>query len=535
MQSISALVQSLSVIFSLLQMAVIVECYQRFESQKLVGRQYPWHALEQCQERKSILERKTEHPREHRRQISQLSSPAMEFPDVMKGFKEKFDDDDNGQDDVQNLDEKGDRVESGSIVHRKTLFVDENNFDNSGLDKSSLRNKSSMESIVENNSIVRTTVEVGSVEALNRASSVSEQQANNNLDNVVVEAAAVVGDRSRAFGRPQTKEQGKALPPDVDEIKLLEVGRTTTMAVIKESGKSEDQTDSMAINVVPDGRPTQLTEQIVDFDTSPSSPPPPLPPIQYNKILNYPLNRLSAMITDMMMLNTELFIKERVPRLPEIVVNHEFQSQHQQEAKAAEAAKSAEIEEATDEVDGNLLVLPRRRRMVVGIGQDNFFGKVIAFTGWALFLLMRMLSLSLFAYFYLRETFYICVGHYVLMLVCLFYEVKFHEKMERMLFYFFLAYVYIFCILEFKIKFVHIRVWYGMYIGFVVTQNLALSVWWYAEMNFESWWFEYSFRAILYSGGLSVCCLTVYYALLKPEDKFFYEIVENEPETNENP
>ena len=184
-------------------------------------------------------------------------------------------------------------------------------------------------------------------------------------------------------------------------------------------------------------------------------------------------------------------------------------------------------EEGHDEVDGNVLMMPRRRRMVVGLEQEDFFAKTVAFLGWLFFLLMRVLSLSVFAYLHWREALYICAAHYVVVLVCLLYEVKFHPKAERLLFYFFLSYVYVFVIMEFRIKFVHLRMWYGLYVGLVLTQNFLLSMWWYvAVMDLELWWFDYLFKTILGSGVLSLSCLLVYYLRLKPKDKVLFELME---------
>uniref|UniRef100_A0A7G3B3A9 XK-related protein n=1 Tax=Lutzomyia longipalpis TaxID=7200 RepID=A0A7G3B3A9_LUTLO len=150
--------------------------------------------------------------------------------------------------------------------------------------------------------------------------------------------------------------------------------------------------------------------------------------------------------------------------------------------------------------------------------------------GWVLFLLMRMLALSLFAVFYVKATGYLCLSHYLLMLIWLFIETRFHEKAERDLFYIFLAYVFIFSIIEFKIKFRNIRIWYLLYCGIVLTQNVVITLWWYITDEFQSWWFHYLFTMILLSGALSIGCLVTYYIILKPRDKVLFEITNQSQE-----
>ncbi|KAJ6637185.1 hypothetical protein Bhyg_09913 [Pseudolycoriella hygida] len=52
-------VQVISIIFSLLTMAMVASSYQRFESQKVVGRNYPWSSEVQCSTRRKQFRRTT--------------------------------------------------------------------------------------------------------------------------------------------------------------------------------------------------------------------------------------------------------------------------------------------------------------------------------------------------------------------------------------------------------------------------------------------------------------------------------------------
>lgn len=60
--SFAAFVQILSIIFSLIKMAMTVESFHRFESQKIVGRSYPWSSAQETQARKRHLNRTTSVP-----------------------------------------------------------------------------------------------------------------------------------------------------------------------------------------------------------------------------------------------------------------------------------------------------------------------------------------------------------------------------------------------------------------------------------------------------------------------------------------
>lgn len=468
-------------------------------------------------------------------------------------------------------------------VGRKTLHVDQNNFD---IDKKSLRRKSSFMGLSVL-TVEKAVAGIYDIEIDGHADPISGQGDNHTDDEKRALRADV--DKIKLLPGPQSQDdqqdaggghvEGPSYQPSnnghrMGQPKAINVDPLTTMNVIEP--EEEQLTDAWRRNNQK-RRLSYLAQDVADlydddgddynFDTSPTSPPPALPTSTlspFNKILNYPLNRLST-ITDMLLLDTELYVKDHVPRLPEKIARHEFKSHHSMGKADARPTTTTVINPAdddavknsiaiktlhpdtttkqlsttpfavdipgdhptADECDGNVLILPRRRKMVIGLEQEDFFAKTVGFLAWTFFILMRMLALSVFATLHWRETIYICLGHYVVVLACLLYEVKLHAKMQRLLFYFFLSYVYVFVIIEFKIKFIHLRVWYGLYVGLVLTQNFLLSVWWYmVVMDLELWWFDYLFKTILGSGALSLCCLLVYYLRLKPKDKVLFELME---------
>lgn len=249
------------------------------------------------------------------------------------------------------------------------------------------------------------------------------------------------------------------------------------------------------------------------IDNSPKYEAPPPPDITTEVI-----NRIS-MLKDMFILNTELYVKEKVPRLPSSLFEQKLDNvDHQQSNDINNGINRNDIVD-----DGDVPIMPTRKKIIYGIEQDDFIAKCVAFIAWILFLIMRMIALSTFSVFYPSECVYMCIVHYLIILAALLNETKFHEKIERIYFYAFLAYIYIFCILEFKIKFRKPRYWYIGYISFVLIQNLTITLIWYLLAEFETWWFKYIFNIIILSFCYCVLCLFMYFCLMKPRDKILFK------------
>lgn len=435
-------------------MAIITSFYQRFESQKIVGRNYPWCTKTQIAERIKILKDTT---CDHSEIVSQ-SRPISEFPSLLNQrpsviFEEVEDDSDIENDDVL----------------RKSLNVNKDNFNKHSvktLDDPNIPTTSNFQSITDDDKIRNARVKFSP----NKDEIFSYDTVDGDFEEKKL---------NRLFSSDSNNIPDDDLMENIDDIKNY----------IRQT----------------DGEPAiRLSKRTSNYDAVPQTPPPPTPPDADRFHVREALHRLSS-FKERMVLNTENYIKEHVPRLPAGLFEH---------------PEDEDNLSGGDEVD---FPLPTRRKMIEGIEQDDFIGKSVSFTGWVLFLVMRILSLSVFSVFYLKATLHLLYIHYFLMVLCLFYETKFHEKIERIYFYLFLGYIYIFSILEFKIKFVHVRQWYSGYVGFVFTQNIVISMIWYGFADFNSWWFHYLFALIIGSGMLSLACLLFYYFLLKPADKILFE------------
>lgn len=391
-------VQIVSIVFSFLTMASTIATYQRFESQKIVGRCYPWSPEEQVKARRRNLLRMTSTAESLLVRNSEAVTPQSNpvTPSIMKNFYSRYGEGPSNQQWDQN-------------------------------DLSA-----------------------------------------NITDDDKLTASDTVDSQSPTVSFKQE------LIENIDEIQEY-VRRTDDYKLT--TGEQEDP----------------VIEEV--FDQSPRTPAPPTPTAY--------LFKRASMLKNMFVFDAQSFIKDHVPRLPEGMFE-------QDEKKTA------------DETDGDALSLPSRKQMISGLEEDDLVGKAISFAGWIMFLLMRVISFSVFYVFFPTFFWMVCLNHYLLMIACIIYEVRFHEKLERYFFYLFLAYIYLYSLLEFKIRFIHVRTWYVGYFVIVFAENIVMSALWYNLGVFESWWFDFLHFVTITSGVLSLLCLSFYYAFLRPKDKLLY-------------
>lgn len=158
---------------------------------------------------------------------------------------------------------------------------------------------------------------------------------------------------------------------------------------------------------------------------------------------------------------------------------------------------------------------------VKGMVDDDFAGKSIAILWWFTFLLARVLALSAFAYFYFVETIYLVSSHYILVIAVLVYDVK-SDSMNRgkLPFFIFLGYIYIFCIIEFKIKFKKATVLYYGYFFLVFFENITMClIWFYQKLDTlqTDFWFKYIFYIVLLASVCSLSSMIFYMTINKPQ------------------
>lgn len=463
--SLLATAQGLSLAFSMIKMASTVMTYQRFESEHVVGRSYPWDPMRRVTNQRHTFRRSTsriEAIRSRHASRTPTWTPQVDLNETLNG-------------------------------------------DTDSVKLSQLRR-----SYMGNLNIIEPTT----VEPTVRRSHSEEIKQDDTLNKIDVEIDRNVTDDDKL-------EEIQLLPP-IWERAIQNRHRNQNPA-------DEDLIEDMSSYLRRTGQLEQkeaaVTEQVtnedpIKFDRSPSFPPPPRPTSIFST------QQLSR-VKDMLIFDAEKFIIEHVPRLPPGLFDHQ---RHQDIAQPApdivkRTATGTDGVVTTNPPDETDFILPTRKRTINGLEPDDIFGKFISFTGWILFLVMRMFALSTFSVFFLRETIYLCVGHYLVVLLCLYWEAataptfRFHAKLHRMTFYIFLAYIYLFCLLEFKIKFVHIKTWYIGYFFVVFTQNLLMTQYWYLTQLYYSWWFYFLYDVIIWSGVLSLACNVFYYFVLRPKEK----------------
>ena len=175
-------------------------------------------------------------------------------------------------------------------------------------------------------------------------------------------------------------------------------------------------------------------------------------------------------------------------------------------------------ERGHDEVD-----FPIRLRDIKGLPEDDIVGKLISLLWWFCFLLTRMLTISSFAYFYPRDVWWILSAHFVLVVAFLLYDVQAYVvRRTKAVFYIFIGFVYIFCIIEFKKKFKKAKFIYFGYFTLVFVQNFTMCfVWWFGNLDSndiqDDWWFKFIFGIVIGFTVLSMLCMLFYLCFNKPE------------------
>ncbi|XP_073847302.1 uncharacterized protein [Musca autumnalis] len=447
--------QAISLVFSAIDLASITTTYQRFESQKRVGRHYPWSTREQKQKKQQLLETNRCLQEECLRKKRESERSLTKFPEsdkIMENFKARL---------------------SNQPLSISNSIEPHNSVGN--------LSAGSVEDISEP---ITHTVQVHGFDETDNQTGVK----NTNDETALLEANKTDDDKlhsTPSFHLKPIKLRSSITPTIIEECDEVP-NSPAPVPPLRAAHFQRDTVDSPLLR-------TQTSTQSSN---------------ETYKRRSRPFSQLET-FKDMLLVNAQLYIKQNVPRPPKILTKRVDAAQ-QPGTPPPQTPKSPQ-----DVVD---FFLPRPTKVVNGIEQDDFAGKTVAFFGWIAFIIMRMLSLSTFCVFFPKAFLIIMGVHYLLMLSALYLESRFKGKLNRTLFYFLLAYVYIFVLLEFRIKFKHIRAWFVAYFLLTMAENLTMTMIWYAREEFESWWFGFIFEGIIYSGILFVATILVYYCILKPKD-----------------
>ena len=162
------------------------------------------------------------------------------------------------------------------------------------------------------------------------------------------------------------------------------------------------------------------------------------------------------------------------------------------------------------------LKIPKRKNFAKGLENDDPVGIFLSFLWWFLFILPRVLSIAIFYEFYPMYLLVVLGIHYICMVAYLFYYAKYYD-ITSFFINLWLGLVYIFSVIEYRVKFKYADKWIIFYYLFVILQNTCMTMSWYFYGNWDGFWYTYSFHMIFICMCLCLLSTTVYYLLLKPK------------------
>ncbi|XP_038208300.1 uncharacterized protein LOC119829728 [Zerene cesonia] len=171
------------------------------------------------------------------------------------------------------------------------------------------------------------------------------------------------------------------------------------------------------------------------------------------------------------------------------------------------------VEVIQDEPD-----LPRRmpRSRIRGLEPQDATAAFIHFLAWYGFFVARLLSLAAFINFSPFFSIIVLFIHYQIMLLLLIVP---QAPTVRRAFYIFLAFIYLFCLMEFKIRFRHVRVWHIFW--FLVCSAeivIFISLWSTIDNPLHNWWNYFIVIVTICSMLLSYMLFLMYFLMLQPRE-----------------
>lgn len=167
--------------------------------------------------------------------------------------------------------------------------------------------------------------------------------------------------------------------------------------------------------------------------------------------------------------------------------------------------------------------LPRRvpRAYIRGLEPQDATAALVQFLGWYSFFVARLLSIAAFINGVPVAAIIVLFSHYQVMLLLLIVP---QASTVRRGFYMFLAFIFLFCLMEFKIRFRHVRVWHVFWILVCTVETIIFTgLWSTIGSNLNGWWTLFVVKIILGSLLLSFMCFLVYFVLLKPRETIVYK------------
>ena len=189
-------------------------------------------------------------------------------------------------------------------------------------------------------------------------------------------------------------------------------------------------------------------------------------------------------------------------------------------SETARPISTQEIEENSSERISNLII-PKRKQSTKGLEEDDPVGKFVSFLWWFLFILPRILSIAIFFECFPYPLLGVLGFHYALMLAYLFYYAKYQDATTFFV-NLWLGLIYIFSIIEYRIKFKYADKWLVSYCTLAMIQNITMTFIWFFYGEWSGFWYYYAFCITFISMGLCISSTAVYYTIFKPGKRRVY-------------
>ncbi|XP_026480019.1 uncharacterized protein LOC113386454 [Ctenocephalides felis] len=154
-----------------------------------------------------------------------------------------------------------------------------------------------------------------------------------------------------------------------------------------------------------------------------------------------------------------------------------------------------------------------------GLRRDDAVSYIISTFGWFFYLVSRFLALTTAWTFYPYATWITLALTYITS-YCIYLRLSLKlQDLRKAYFGLFLSYLNLFVMLELKFKFTKPRRWFGYYFLLATVQSWSMVFSWYWFADWDSWWFEYSLAVVLGGSFLAVLCAGIYFVILKPKEE----------------
>lgn len=156
------------------------------------------------------------------------------------------------------------------------------------------------------------------------------------------------------------------------------------------------------------------------------------------------------------------------------------------------------------------------RSYIRGLLPQDGVSALVHYLAWYMFFVGRLISIAAIINLFPVAAIIVLFCHYQIMLLFLIVP---PASTIRRGFYLFLAFIYLFCLMEFKVRFRHVRVWHTFWILVCSLETIIFtSLWATIDNDLDWWWKQFVVMVIFGSTLLSYMCMLVYFVILKPKE-----------------